>query len=145
MNRKKIELQVLNISNSKEQAGAFALVLGEINGERQLPVIVGSSEAQYMFIELKGITPPRPLTHHLFASVLETLKVKLMQVLIYRVNNGVFYSYAYFKSGDTFMRMDARTSDAVALALRMTMRIGVLVPSRCRILSTSRPSVIAWL
>lgn len=65
MNRKKIGLQVLNISNSQEQAGAFALVLGEINGDRQLPIIIGTSEAQYMLIELKGITSPRPLTHHL--------------------------------------------------------------------------------
>ena len=60
MNKKKIELQVLNISNSQAQAGAYAMVLGEINGPRQLPVIIGSAEAQSMMIEMRGITPPRP-------------------------------------------------------------------------------------
>ena len=95
MNKKKIELQVLNISNSQAQAGAYAMVLGEINGMRQLPVIIGSAEAQSMMIEMRGIVPPRPLTHTLFASVL------------------------YMKTEETILRIDARTSDAVALALRM--------------------------
>lgn len=123
MNKKKIELQVLNISNSQAQAGAYALVLGEVDGERQLPVIIGASEAQAMVIELKGIVPPRPLTHNLFASVLEILGVKLMRVLIYKVDNGVFYSYLYMKEDETILRIDARTSDAVALALRMNAPI----------------------
>ena len=77
MNKKKIELQVLNISNSQAQAGAYALVLGEVGGKRQLPIIIGATEAQAMVIEMKGIVPPRPLTHNLFASVLEVLGVKL--------------------------------------------------------------------
>ena len=98
MNKKKIELQVLNISNSQAQAGAYALVLGEAGGERQLPIIIGATEAQAMVIEMKGIVPPRPLTHNLFASVLEVLGVKLMRILIYKVDNGVFYSYLYMKS-----------------------------------------------
>lgn len=119
MNKKKIELQVLNISNSQAQAGAFAMVLGEVDGERQLPIIIGAYEAQSMVIELKGIVPPRPLTHNLFASVLEVLGVKLMRVLIYKVDNGVFYSYLYMKADETVLRIDSRTSDAVALALRM--------------------------
>ena len=123
MNKKKIELQVLNISNSQAQAGAYALVLGEVDGKRQLPVIIGASEAQAMVIELKGISPPRPLTHNLFASVLEVLGVKLMRVLIYKVDNGVFYSYLYMKAEETILRIDARTSDAVALALRMNAPI----------------------
>lgn len=119
MDKKKIELQVLNISNSQAQAGAYALVLGEKEGERQLPIIIGASEAQAMLIELKGIVPPRPLTHNLFASVLEILWVKLMRVLIYRVDNGVFYSYLYLKADEAIVRIDARTSDAIILALRM--------------------------
>ena len=73
MNKKKIELQVLNISNSQAQAGAYALVLGEVGSKRQLPIIIGATEAQAMVIEMKGIVPPRPLTHNLFASVLEVL------------------------------------------------------------------------
>lgn len=117
--KKKIELEVLNITNSQAQAGAFALVLGEVDGPRQLPVIIGASEAQAMLISLKGIIPPRPLTHNLFASCLEVLGVNMMRTLIYRVENGVFYSYIYLKADDAIIRMDARTSDAVAMALRM--------------------------
>ena len=117
--KKKIELEVLNISNSQEQAGAYALVLGEVDGARQLPVIIGAAEAQAMLISLKGIVPPRPLTHNLFASCLEVLGVNMMRALIYRVDNGVFYSYIYLKADDAIIRMDARTSDAVAMALRM--------------------------
>lgn len=125
MNKKKIELQVLNISNSQAQAGAYALVLGEVGGKRQLPIIIGATEAQAMVIEMKGIVPPRPLTHNLFASVLEVLGVKLMRILIYKVDNGVFYSYLYMKAEETILRIDARTSDAVALALRMNAPIFV--------------------
>lgn len=99
MNKKKIELQVLNISNSQAQAGAYAMVLGEINGMRQLPVIIGSAEAQSMMIEMRGIVPPRPLTHTLFASVLKVLGATLLRVLIYKVDNGVFYSYLLYENG----------------------------------------------
>lgn len=125
MNKKKIELQVLNISNSQAQAGAYAMVLGEIDGPRQLPVIIGSAEAQSMMIEMKGIIPPRPLTHTLFSSVLKVLGVNLLRVLIYKAENGVFYSYLYMKTEETILRIDARTSDAVALALRMNAPIFV--------------------
>lgn len=123
MNKKKIELQVLNISNSQAQVGAYAMVLGEVNGSRQLPVIIGSAEAQSMMIEMRGIIPPRPLTHTLFASILKALGVNLLRVLIYKVDNGVFYSYLYMKAEETILRIDARTSDAVALALRMNAPI----------------------
>ncbi len=119
MNKKKIELQILNISNSQAQAGAYAMVLGEMDGPRQLPVIIGSAEAQSMMIEMRGIVPPRPLTHTLFASVLKALETNLLRVLIYKVDNGVFYSYLYMKAEETILRIDARTSDAIALALRM--------------------------
>ena len=123
MNKKKVELQVLNISNSQAQAGAYAMVLGEINGPRQLPVIIGVAEAQSMMIEMTGITPPRPLTHTLFASVLKALGANLLRILIYKVENGIFYSYLYMKTEETILRIDARTSDAIALALRMNAPI----------------------
>lgn len=143
MNKKKIELQVLNISNSQAQAGAYALVLGEAGGERQLPIIIGATEAQAMVIELKGIVPPRPLTHNLFASVLEALGARLMRVLIYRVDNGVFYSYLYLKSEETILRVDARTSDAVVLALRMNAPIFIyedILEAECLKIGTSYDS-----
>ncbi len=119
MDKKTIKLEVLNISNSQEQAGAFALLLGEVDGTRQLPVIIGTAEAQSLLITIKGIVPPRPLTHNLFASCLGILGVAMTRMLIYKVENGVFFSYIYLKSDETIMRMDARTSDAIALALHM--------------------------
>lgn len=123
--KKKVELEVLNISNSQVQAGAYALVLGEVDGSRQLPVIIGAAEAQAMLIILKGIIPPRPLTHNLFSSCLDVLGVKMLRTLIYRVENGVFYSYIYLKADDAIIRMDARTSDAVAMSLQMKAPIFV--------------------
>lgn len=101
------------------EAGAYALLIGEKNGNRQMPIIIGATEAQAIVMELRGITPPRPLTHVLFASVLEALRVRLLRVLIYRVENGVFYAYLYLRSEETILRVDSRTSDAIVLALRM--------------------------
>ena len=113
---KKVELQVLNISNSQAQVGAYAMVLGEVDGERQLPIIIGPAEAQATAICLKGIKAPRPLTHDLFYSCLNVLGASLLRVLIYKAKEGVFYSYIYFKRDEEIIRIDARTSDAVALA-----------------------------
>ena len=114
----KVELQVLNISNSQAQVGAYAMVLGEVDGERQLPIIIGPAEAQATAICLKGIKAPRPLTHDLFYSCLNVLGATLLRVLIYKAKEGVFYSYIYFKKNEEIIRIDARTSDAVALAVR---------------------------
>lgn len=72
---------------------------------------------------MRGITPPRPLTHTLFASVLKALGANLLRILIYKVENGIFYSYLYMKTEETILRIDARTSDAIALALRMNAPI----------------------
>lgn len=115
---RKIELQVLNISNSQAQVGAYALLLGEVNGERQLPIIIGPAEAQATALSLKGIRARRPLTHDLFYSTLNVLGVTLLRVLIHKANEGVFYSYIYLKKELEIIRLDARTSDAVALAVR---------------------------
>lgn len=92
---KKIELQVLNISNSQAQVGAYALVLGEVDGERQLPIIIGPAEAQATALCLKGVKAPRPLTHDLFYTCLNILGTKMLRVLIYKAKEGVFYSYIY--------------------------------------------------
>lgn len=123
MNRKKVELQVVSISSSHAEAGAYALLLEEKEGSRKLPIIIGASEAQAIVMELKGIVPPRPLTHSLFTSVLEMLGVNLLRVLIYKADNGVFYSYIYLRSESTIYRIDARTSDAIVLALRMNAEL----------------------
>ena len=115
---KKVELQVLNITNSQAQAGAFAMLLGEVDGERQLPIIIGPAEAQSTVLYLKGVKTPRPLTHDLFITSISALGATLLRVLIYKAHEGVFYSYIYLKKDNEIMRIDARTSDAVALAVR---------------------------
>lgn len=115
---KKVELQVINITNSQAQVGAFAMLLGEVDGERQLPIIIGPAEAQATALYLKGIKTPRPLTHDLFISTLTVLGASLIRVLIYKAKDGIFYSYIYLKKDKDIIRIDSRTSDAIALAVR---------------------------
>ena len=104
---KKVELQVLNITNSQAQVGAFAMLLGEVDGERQLPIIIGPAEAQATALYLKGIKTPRPLTHDLFTTSLTVLGVSLIRVLIYKAKDGIFYSYVYLKRDEDIIRIDA--------------------------------------
>lgn len=94
---KKVELQVLNISNSQAQVGAYAMVLGEVDGERQLPIIIGPAEAQATAICLKGIKAPRPLTHDLFYSCLNVLGASLLRVLIYKAKKVSFIRISTLK------------------------------------------------
>ena len=115
---KKVELQVINITNSQAQVGAFAMLLGEVDGERQLPIIIGPAEAQATALYLKGVKTPRPLTHDLFTTSLTILGASLIRVLIYKAKDGIFYSYIYLKKDEEIIRIDARTSDAIALAVR---------------------------
>lgn len=116
---KKVELQVIEVAESQEQAGAYALLLGEVDGQRKLPIIVGTAEAQATAIYLTHAKTPRPLTHDLFATTLQALGVKLIRVLIYKVTDGVFYTYVYLRQNEEIIRIDSRTSDAVALAVRL--------------------------
>lgn len=91
---KKIELQVLNISNSQAQVGAYALVLGEVDGERQLPIIIGPAEAQATALCLKGVKAPRPLTHEFILHLPEySGNQNAQSSFIYKAKEGVFYSY----------------------------------------------------
>lgn len=115
---KKVELHVLNITNSQAQVGAFAMLLGEVDGERQVPIIIGPAEAQATALYLKGVKTPRPLTHDLFMTTLTVLGTSMLRVLIYKAKDGIFYSYIYLKKEEEIIRIDARTSDAIALAIR---------------------------
>lgn len=116
----KIALKVASLSNSKAEVGAYALVLQEIGERRrQLPIIIGAGEAQAISIEMRGIVTPRPLTYNLFATTLEVMRIELTEVYIYKASKGVFFSYLILRSGDETVRIDARTSDAISLALRM--------------------------
>ncbi len=114
----KIKLNVLGISYSQTQSGAYALVLAEENGERRIPIIIGGFEAQAIAIQLEGLTPPRPLTHDLFLSFATAFSVSIIEINIYKLEEGVFYSKLICEDPKKQMTVDARTSDAIALALR---------------------------
>ena len=111
-------MNVLGISYSQTQTGAYALVLAEDEGERRLPIIIGGFEAQSIVIKLENLNPPRPLTHDLFKSFADLLDVEMREVFIHRLEEGVFYSQLICTSGERELVIDSRTSDAVALALR---------------------------
>jgi bifunctional DNase/RNase len=113
-----IKLNVLGISYSQTQSGAYALILTEENGDRRIPIIVGGFEAQSIAIELEGLKPPRPLTHDLFHTFSNTFGITIKEVVIYKLEEGVFYSQLLCDDGVEKISLDARTSDAIALALR---------------------------
>lgn len=115
----KKKLRVQGLTNSQIQSGAYALILAEEDGPRRIPIIVGTSEAQSIAIALENITPPRPLTHDLFMTFAQAFGVQLREVFIYKFEDGVFYSELLFDDGVTQVRLDSRTSDAIAIALRV--------------------------
>ena len=119
----KIKLNVLGISYSQTQTGAYALVLTEENGDRRIPIIIGAFEAQSIAIQLEGLKPPRPLTHDLFLNFALAYKINLLEVNIYKLEEGVFYSKLTCDDGKSRITIDARTSDAIALALRFKCSI----------------------
>lgn len=116
---RRIKLRVQGLTNSQIQSGAYALILAEEEGVRRIPIIVGTSEAQSIAIALEHITPPRPLTHDLFATFAQAFGVCLREVFIYKFEDGVFYSELLFEEGMNTVRLDSRTSDAIAIALRV--------------------------
>lgn len=114
----KVKLTVLGISYSQTQSGAYALVLSEEDGSRRIPIIIGGYEAQAIAIQLEGLTPPRPLTHDLFMNFAKAYHIEILDVNIYKLEEGVFFSKLHCTNGDKEIYVDSRTSDAVALALR---------------------------
>jgi len=119
----KIRLTVLGISYSQTQSGAYALVLSEENGNRRIPIIIGGYEAQAIAIQLEGLTPPRPLTHDLFLNFARAFGIDLIDVHIYKLEDGVFFSKLHCEDSKKELFIDSRTSDAVALALRFNCPI----------------------
>ena len=116
---KKLKLDIVGLSYSQTQSGAYALVLGEVNGNRRLPIIIGGFEAQAIAVEIEKMTPSRPLTHDLFKSFAEAFNIELEEVLIYNLVDGIFFAKIICKSTNNLkVELDARTSDAVALAVR---------------------------
>jgi len=114
----KVKLNILGLSYSQTQTGAYALVLAEENGDRRIPIIIGGVEAQAIAIQLEELEPPRPLTHDLFKSFAIAFSIKIVEVNIYRLHEGIFYSELICENGNNRVRIDSRTSDAVAIALR---------------------------
>lgn len=114
----KVKLNVLGISYSQTQSGAYALVLSEENGKRRIPIIIGGFEAQAIAIQLEGLTPPRPLTHDLFLNFAKSFGIEILDVQIYKLEEGVFFSKLRCDNGKKEVFIDARTSDSIALALR---------------------------
>jgi uncharacterized protein len=120
---KKVKLNILGLSYSQTQSGAYALVLAEEDGDRRIPIIIGGIEAQSIAIKLEGLEPPRPLTHDLFLEFAKTFGVVMTEVVIYKLEEGIFYSELVCVKENHEVRIDSRTSDAVALALRFNCPI----------------------
>ena len=114
----KIQLDIVGLSYSQTQSGAYALVLGEMHGNRRLPIIIGGFEAQAIAVEIEKMTPSRPLTHDLFKSFADSYEIQVEEILIYNLVDGIFFAKVMCKSKDKTIELDARTSDAVALAVR---------------------------
>lgn len=123
MSKKRVKLNILGLSYSQTQTGAYALVLAEEAGERRIPIIIGSVEAQSIAIKLEGLAPPRPLTHDLFLNFAKAFNVEIVEVVIYKLEEGIFYSELICKRDLETLHIDSRTSDAVALALRFNCPI----------------------
>ena len=120
---KKVRLEIVGLSYSQTQSGAYALVLGESTGSRRLPIIIGGFEAQAIAIELEKMTPTRPLTHDLFKAFSETFSIEVTEILIYNLVEGIFYAKLMCTDGTKDVEIDARTSDAIALAVRFNCPI----------------------
>jgi uncharacterized protein len=120
---KKVRLEIVGLSYSQTQSGAYALVLGESSGSRRLPIIIGGFEAQAIAIELEKMSPSRPLTHDLFKSFAQTFDISVNEVLIYNLVEGIFYAKLLCSDGTREVEIDARTSDAIALAVRFNCEI----------------------
>jgi len=123
MGSTKIKLDILGLSYSQTQTGAYALVLGEVDGKRRLPIIIGNFEAQAIAIELEQMKPSRPLTHDLFKSFAEAYNAKVSEVLIYKLEEGIFFANLICERDGSQFEIDARTSDASALAVRFNCPI----------------------
>jgi bifunctional DNase/RNase len=118
MSSKKLELEIVALSHSATQSHSYAVVLGEVNGVRKLPIVIGGFEAQAIAVALENMQPTRPLTHDLLKNMMVAFDVKLVEVLIHRVHEGIFYAKLICHSLNETIEIDSRTSDALALAVR---------------------------
>ena len=120
---KKVKLDIVGLSYSQTQSGAYALVLGEVNGRRRLPIIIGAFEAQAIAIEIEKMAPTRPLTHDLFKTFAKAFHIEITEIIIYNLVDGVFFAKLICSDGKNTQEIDARTSDAIALGVRFNAQI----------------------
>ncbi|MCG8323855.1 MAG: bifunctional nuclease family protein [Cytophagales bacterium] len=119
----KIKLEILGLSSSQSQSGSFALVLGETEGNRRLPIIIGMFEAQAIAIEIEKIIPNRPMTHDLFKSFAHNFNFRIDEIIISDLKEGVFFAKIVCDNGGEIIEIDARPSDAIAIGLRFDVPI----------------------
>ena len=119
----KIKLEILGLSSSQSQSGSFALVLGETDGNRRLPIIIGMFEAQAIAIEIEKIVPNRPMTHDLFKSFAHGYEFKVTEIIISDLKEGVFFAKVICEGANGTVEIDARPSDAIAIGLRFDAEI----------------------
>jgi hypothetical protein len=115
---KKIELEIVALSHSITQTHSYAVVLGEVNGLRRLPIVIGGFEAQAIAVALEKMQPSRPLTHDLMKNFMSAFNIELHEIIISDLQEGIFYSKLVCSSENDTIEIDSRTSDALALAVR---------------------------
>jgi bifunctional DNase/RNase len=114
----KVQCEILGLSSSPATGGAYAILLKEMNGSRRLPIIIGAFEAQAIALEIEGIKPPRPLTHDLLKSVIDNLGASIIEVIIDELKENTFFAKIIIEVSALTNEIDARPSDAIALAVR---------------------------
>lgn len=119
----RVQLEILGLSSSPSAGGAYALLLKEMYGIRRIPIIIGAYEAQSIALELEGIKPPRPLTHDLLASIIKNLRAVVNEVVITELKENTFFAKIIFEISGLTSEVDARPSDAIALAVRLGVPI----------------------
>jgi bifunctional DNase/RNase len=120
---KLVELEILGLSSNHSQSGSFTLVMGEVEGSRRLPIVIGMFEAQAIAIEIEKIIPNRPMTHDLFRSFADSFKLEIDKIVISDMKEGVFYAKIHCKSDSAIVEIDSRPSDAIAIAVRFSSQI----------------------
>jgi bifunctional DNase/RNase len=115
---KLVELEILGLSSNQTQSGSFTLVMGEVEGLRRLPIVIGMFEAQAIAIEIEKIIPNRPMTHDLFKSFSDSFQFEIEKIVISEMKEGVFYAKIHSKNESAMVEIDSRPSDAIAIAVR---------------------------
>lgn len=145
MEQKRIRLRVLGMSTGEISRGAYALILAQVAGPVRIPVVIGDAEARAIAARMEHVSLPRPMTHDLFASFAHAFGIAMVEVFIYKFEDGIFYSEVTFTDGERRVSFEARTSDAVAIAMRTGAPIYCTeeILHECGFVMESEPSAAA--